>query len=69
MSSVAKNTEITSRSPESFQHAIEQGIGRFAETVDNVKQAWVKDQSLKCSDDGIEEYQVTMKVTFVLENP
>ena len=69
MASVAKNTEITSRSPESFQHAIEQGIGRFSETVDNVKQAWVKDQSLKCSGNGIEEYQVTMKVTFVLENP
>lgn len=66
--SVAKNTEITSRSKESFNHAMEQGIARFEETVENVRQAWVKDQKVMCSDQGIEEYHVTMRVTFVLEN-
>ena len=67
---VAKNTEITARSPESFDHAMEQGIARFEESVHNVKSAWIKEQKVRCSDSGgIEEYHVTLKVTFVLDNP
>ena len=65
--SVAKVTEITSRSPESFQHAIERGIARAEESLHNVKSAWVKEQQVKCGPNGIEEYQVNMKVTFVLD--
>lgn len=66
--SVAKVTEITSRSKESFEHAIKQGIDRVEETLNNVRSAWIKEQSLTCNDRGIDEFQVTMKVTFVLED-
>lgn len=65
--SVAKNMEITARSRENFDHAIESGIARAEETIDNVKSAWIKEQKVKCGANGIDEYHVTMKLTFVLE--
>jgi hypothetical protein len=67
--SVAKVMEITSRSKESFEHAIETGIARAEETIDNVKSAWVKEQKVTCNGRGIDEYHVTMKVTFILNPP
>lgn len=65
--SVAKNMEITSRSKENFEHAIQSGIDRAEETISNVKSAWIKEQKVTCNQHGIDEYHVTMKVTFVLE--
>ena len=37
--SVAKTIEILSRSAESFEDAMKQGIAKAAETVDELKQA------------------------------
>lgn len=64
--SVAKTIEIQSRSPESFEDAMEQGIAEAAETVDEMKQAWVMDQKLILDGDSISEYQVDLRVTFVV---
>lgn len=66
--SVAKVMEITSRSKENFEHAIQQGIERTEQTIQNVQQAWIKEQKVTCNERGIDEYHVTMKVTFVLED-
>ena len=44
--SVAKVTEITSESSESFDKAIEEGIARAAKTLKNIKSAWVSEQHL-----------------------
>jgi flavin-binding protein dodecin len=66
--SVAKVTEITARSPESFQHAMERGIDRVEDTIHNVKSAWVKDQKVTCDEHGIDEYHVDLKVTFILDD-
>jgi len=63
---VGKVTEITARSPESFEHAMEKGISRAEETLKNVQSAWIKEQKVWISDQGREEYQVDLKVTFVL---
>ncbi len=64
---VGKVTEITARSPESFDHAMEQGISRAEDTLKNVKSAWVKDQKITCDEHGIDEYHVDLKVTFILD--
>ena len=64
--SVAKNIEITSTSPSSFEDAIEKGISRASKTIDNVRGAWIKDQKINVSNGKATEYQVTMIVTFVL---
>jgi len=65
--SVAKNIEITSTSPSSFEDAIEKGIARASKTIDNVRGAWIKDQKVNVSNGKATEYQVMMIVTFVLD--
>ncbi len=66
--SVAKNIEITATSPSSFEDAIEKGIARATKTMKNVRGAWIKDQKINISDGKATEYQVSMIVTFVLED-
>ena len=65
--SVAKNIEITSTSPSSFEDAIEKGIARAAKTIDNVRGAWIKEQKINISNGKATEYQVVMILTFVLD--
>jgi hypothetical protein len=64
--SVARVTELTSASKKSFEDAIENGIKRANETLDNIEGAWVKDMKVTCKNGKIDEYRVNMKVTFVL---
>lgn len=66
--SVAKNIEITSTSPSSFEDAIEKGIARASRTINNVSGAWIKDQKINISDGRATEYQVAMIITFVLDD-
>ena len=64
--SVAKNIEITSTSPTSFEDAIEKGIARATKTIDNVRGAWIKEQKINIDKGKATEYQVMMILTFVL---
>ncbi|OHB66385.1 MAG: hypothetical protein A2Y77_01130 [Planctomycetes bacterium RBG_13_62_9] len=64
--SVAKVIEISANSTKSFEDAVEQGIARASETVENIRSAWIKEQQVKVEDGKIIEYRVDMKVTFVL---
>ncbi|MBM2576057.1 dodecin domain-containing protein [Jannaschia sp. Os4] len=66
--SVARVTEISATSTESFEHAIREGVSRANATLRNVKSAWVKEQYVRVSDGGISEFQVNMMVTFVLDD-
>ena len=66
--SVAKVTEITASSPESFQDAIRTGIERASKTLDNVTSAWIQDQEVVIDKGKIAEYKVRMKVTFILKD-
>ncbi|MHC4947875.1 MAG: dodecin family protein [Planctomycetota bacterium] len=65
--SVARVTEIKSTSRKSFEDAVESGIKRATETLDNVRGAWIADQEITVKDGKIDEYRVLMKVTFVLK--
>ncbi len=66
--SVAKVSEITSSSSKSFEDAIKQGIKRFSKTVDKVQGAWVSEQKVTIKGGEIDEFRVTLKVTFVLKD-
>ncbi len=66
--SVARVTEITASSNKSFEDAIRKGIKRSSKTLENVKGAWVQEQSVVVKDNDIVEYRVNMKVTFVLKD-
>jgi flavin-binding protein dodecin len=65
--SVAKVTELSCTSNESFEDAIRQGIDRASKTLRGVKSAWVKEQRVIVNGDGEIEFQANILVTFVLE--
>jgi len=67
MPSVARVTEITAASPNSFDDAVKVGIERATKTLKNVTSAWVQEQTVTVSGNKVSEYRVNMKVTFVLE--
>ena len=64
--SVARVTEIISSSDKSFEHAIQEGIARANQTLENIKEPWVASQKVVVENGKIVEYRVIMKVTFVL---
>lgn len=66
--SVARTTEISASSSQSFEAAIKKGIKRCAKTIENVEGAWIKDQKIVVKDGVVSEYRVTMKVSFVLRD-
>jgi flavin-binding protein dodecin len=66
--SVAKIIEINAASPISFEDAIRLGVERASKTLDGVKGAWVKEQTVVVEDGKVKEYRVDLKVTFLLED-
>ena len=65
---VARVTEISATSEQSFEDAINQAINRATSTLRNVEGAWVKDMNVLISDGNIRGYKVNVAVTFVLED-
>jgi len=64
---VAKITEISATSKESFDDALNIGVERANKTLNNVKSVWIKDQQADIENGKIAQYKVLLKVTFVLE--
>jgi flavin-binding protein dodecin len=65
--SIARITEISSTSANSFDDAIQSGIARATQTLRNVRSAWVKEQQIRIDDGKIVEYQVNLMITFILD--
>lgn len=65
--SVAKVLELTARSSESFADAVQQAVTKAGESVHGIREAWIKDQKVRIEDGRIAEYQVDVKVTFVID--
>ena len=65
---VARVTEISATSDQSFEDAINEGIRRATSTLRGVEGAWVKDQNVLISDGQIRGYKVNLAITFLLED-
>lgn len=65
--SVARVTELSATSQNSFEDAINEAIGRANETLRNVQSAWVKDQNVLIENGSITGYKVNLQITFVLD--
>lgn len=65
---IARVTEISATSPDSFDDAVKRGVARATKTLKNVTSAWVKEQSVRVEGDKIKHYQVNLMVTFVLKD-
>lgn len=66
--SIARVTEISATSTESFDAAIREGVARANQTLRNVTSAWVKEQRVAVANGGISHFQVNLMVTFVLDD-
>jgi flavin-binding protein dodecin len=64
---VARVTELSATSTESFEDAVNEGVRRATSTLRNVESAWVKDMNVLIENDNITEYKVNLAITFVLE--
>jgi flavin-binding protein dodecin len=64
---IARVTEISATSTQSFEDAIKQGLDRANQTLRNVRSAWIKEQQVRLEGGSITEYQVNMLVTFILD--
>jgi dodecin len=65
--SVAKVIEVSASSPDGFDAAVRAGIAKSAETVRNIKGAWVSEQKVDVEDGKIVDYRVTLRISFVLD--
>jgi dodecin len=65
--SVARVTEMSAISEQSFEDAINMAVNRATQTLRNVESAWVKDQNVLIENNSIMGYKVNLAITFVLE--
>ena len=66
--SIAKVSEISASSKESFEDAIKKGIKRADKTLDKIQGAWINEMKIEVDEGEITAYRVNMKVTFVLKD-
>jgi dodecin len=64
---VARVTELSAISDQSFEDAINMAVNRATQTLRNVESAWVKDQNVLIENNSIQGYKVNLAITFVLE--
>ena len=68
MGTVTKVIEVSASSSRSIEDAVQSGLSKVAETVKNVKGAWVNDIKCITGDDGrITEWRINMRVNFLVE--
>ena len=66
--SVAKIIEVNAASKTSMEDAVKVGLRKTAETVKNIKGAWVNEVKVVTDAQGqVQEWRVNLKVTFVVE--
>ena len=65
--SVAKIIEINSSSNKSMEDAVQSGLTKCAETVKNIKGAWVNEIKVVTGPEGkVTEWRVNLRVTFIV---
>ena len=64
---IARVTELSATSDQSFEDAINQGVNLATSTLRNVESAWIKDMNVIIENGNIAGYKVNMAITFVLE--
>ena len=64
---IARVTELSATSDQSFEDVINQGVNRATSTLRNVESAWIKDMTVMIENSNIAGYKVNIAITFVLE--
>lgn len=61
---VLKTIEIMSESNKSWEDAVQNVINEAADSVDDIKSVWVKDQTATVKNGKLDTYRVNCMVTF-----
>ena len=65
---VAKVIELNCSSSNGIEDAVEKGLKKAAQSVNNIKGAWVNEIKAVTGPDGkVTEWRVNLKVTFVVD--
>ena len=64
---VAKVIELNASSTTSMEDAVKHGLKKCAESVKNIKGAWVNEIKVVTDDDGnVQEWRVNLRVSFIV---
>jgi len=66
--SVAKVIELTSSSDKSIEDAVQQGVKRADDTINDIEGVWVQDVKGVVKGGKVVEWRTNLKVTFVLKD-
>ncbi len=66
--SVVKVIEVMANSSKSWEDAAQQAVIKASKSLKNISSVYVQDQSCTVKDGKIEEYRVTLKLSFKLED-
>lgn len=66
--SVVKVIEVMSNSTKSWEDAAQQAVIKASKSLKNISSVYVQDQSCTVKDGEIEEFRVTLKLSFKLED-
>lgn len=61
---IMKVIEILSNSTESWEDATKKAVVKASKSVNNIRSAYVQDQSVVVKDGEVTEFRVALKVTF-----
>ena len=65
--SVAKIIEVNASSKTSMEDAVKAGLKKTAETVKNIKGAWVNEIKVVTDEGGnVQEWRVNLRVSFIV---
>ena len=65
--SVLKVVELMSSSKKSWEDATAKAVKKASKSIQEIKSAYVKDQSVVVNKGEVVEYRVTLKVTFIVK--
>lgn len=66
--SVSKVIELSSSSSKGVEDAVQSGLRKVAQTVKNIKGAWINDLKVVTSPDGtVTEWRVNMRINFIVD--
>ena len=65
--SVVKTIELSGRSSEGFEDAVRQTVQRASSTIRNIRSVWVKEFEGVVENDQVTQFQVIVKISFLLD--
>ncbi|MCF6184933.1 MAG: dodecin family protein [Bacteroidales bacterium] len=64
---VLKVIELMASSEKNWEDATKKAVEKASKSVNKIKSAWVKDQTVIVKDNKVTEFRVNVKVSFVVD--